>query len=107
MLEITPDAQTAVKTAMEEKNLTQPLRVYLGGGCGGYQLLLGLDELRESDHSIDLDGYTYVVDQELAGQMGELKVDFIDDGIRKGFLITSENPLPEAPSCGSGCSCGE
>lgn len=105
MLEITPEAQTAIKAAMDERNLDQAIRVYLGGGCSGTQLVLGLDEVRDTDLQYEVAGFTYVVDKELADQTGELKIDFVDDNIRKGVLISSANPLPQGPSCGSGCSC--
>ncbi len=105
MLEITDEAQTVIQAAMAQKDPGRAIRIYLGGGCGASQLMLGLDQVQEGDHRYDIGGFTYVVDKALSAQVGRLKVDYVDDGIREGILISSANPLPQGPSCGAGCSC--
>jgi len=105
MLNVSAEAQTVVKEAMQEKDLDQPLRVYLAGGCGGAQLALSLDEERDGDDKYEFDGYTYLVAKELAADTGDLTLDYVDDGIRKGLVVGSANPLPEDAGCGGGCSC--
>ena len=107
MVEVTTPAQEALKNVMEEKNVTGPLRFFLQQGCGGGQLALAVDEQRDTDEVYDVGGYTYVVDKGLAIQTGSLKLDYVDDGQRQGFLISSDRPLEMGGGCGcgSGCSC--
>ena len=105
MVEVTAPAQDALKNIMEEKNMTGALRFFLQQGCGGGQLALAVDEQKETDHVFEVGGYTYVVDKGLAIQTGSLKLDFVDDGQRQGFLISSDKPLETGGGCGCGCSC--
>lgn len=106
MLEVTSEASQAIKDIMAEKNLDGVLRVFLQQGCGGAQLGLGTDEVRDSDHEVKVEGLTFVVDKELSESVGTLKVDFVNDETQQGFAITSEKPLPQAEGgCGCGCSC--
>lgn len=102
MLEVTEGAQTALKTIVDEKNITEPIRIYLAGGCGGAQLALAVDEAKDSDDSYQVSGLTYVVDKALGIMAGGLKLDYVDDGERQGFLVTSDKPI----QMGGGGGCG-
>jgi Fe-S cluster assembly iron-binding protein IscA len=66
---------------------------------------LALDEPKDSDKAFEEDGLKFLVDEELLGRCGVVKVDFIEAGYRSGFSITSTNPLGGGGSCSSG-SCG-
>ncbi len=69
-------------------------------------MALALDEPKETDHTHDFNGITYLVDQELAEQVGEVNVDFVEKGWRSGFVISTKNPLDFGlKACGGGCSC--
>ncbi len=69
-------------------------------------MALALDEPKETDHTHEANGITYLVDQELAKQVGEVNVDFVDKGWRAGFVISTKNPLDSGlNACGGGCSC--
>lgn len=108
MIQVTSEANQAIKNIMEEKSLSGVVRIFLQQGCSGSQLGLGTDEAKESDLSVEVDGLTYVVDRELSETTGELKVDFVNDEYAQGFAITPEKPLPQGDgcsSCGSSCSC--
>lgn len=61
---------------------------------------LVLDEPKDSDDQIEFEGMTYLIDQQLHQQIGDAKVDFVDNGWQQGFVLSTSNPLP-----GSGASC--
>ena len=95
---------------MQSNNVTSAIRVFpQAGGCSGPSLALALDEKKTSDEEFTKEGVTFLVDQGLMVQCGDITVDFIDAGTRSGFTITSSIPLPgggcSSGSCGSG-GCG-
>lgn len=69
-------------------------------------MALALDELRDTDASYENDGISYLIDKELLVRLGEVKVDYVEEGWQTGFLVSSSKPIVTAPSaCGSSCSC--
>jgi Fe-S cluster assembly iron-binding protein IscA len=67
---------------------------------------LALDEPKDNDESVSAGDQTFVIDQQLSEQLGEVKVDFVEEGWRSGFMVSSENPVNAGPSaCGGSCSC--
>ena len=47
-----------------------------------------------------------MIDKELLEKLGRVSVDFVEEGWRGGFVISSEKPLGFGlASCGGGCSC--
>ncbi len=66
-----------------------------------------LDEPKDTDESFEIDGLTYLIDKDLHGKSGDIKVDFVDNGWQQGFSIQSSNPImdPGGSACGSSCSC--
>ena len=68
-------------------------------------MALALDEPKDTDHSIVVDGATFILDKDLAEKIEEVKIDFEEKGWRTGFVITTKNPIGgDIPSCGS-CAC--
>jgi len=68
---------------------------------------LALDEPKENDQVFDENGVSFLVDNALMENCGDIKVDFIDDGFRSGFSIQSTRPIGGGSACGScGSSCG-
>jgi iron-sulfur cluster assembly protein len=64
---------------------------------------LALDEPKENDMKVEEDGLKFLVDNELMQSCGDIKVDFMDGGMRSGFSITSKIPVAGS---GGGCSSG-
>jgi iron-sulfur cluster assembly protein len=64
---------------------------------------LALDEPKENDMTMEEDGLKFLVDNELMESCGDIKVDFMDSGMKSGFSITSKIPIASA---GGGCSSG-
>jgi len=63
---------------------------------------MALDESRETDAVLDVEGYTFVIEKDLYEKASPLKVDMT----YMGFAITSEMELGGGGSCGSSCSGG-
>lgn len=66
-----------------------------------------LDEPKDNDAQVEIEGLTYLIDKGLSERAGTVKVDFVDNGWQQGFTLASEKPLSSgAMSCGDGsCSC--
>jgi iron-sulfur cluster assembly protein len=63
---------------------------------------MALDEPKEDDKVFEFGGITYLVETSVIDQVSPLTVDFLDDGTRCGFSITTK--LSKPGSCGP-CSC--
>jgi len=64
---------------------------------------LALDESKESDIKVVEGELTFLVDNDLMQKCGDIKVDFVESGMRSGFAISSRIPVS---SGGGGCSSG-
>lgn len=74
-----------------------------GGGCGGFQYLLALEEEPEEGDSrfaTPLDEVTLVVDQLSLPYLGGSSVDFLDGLQESGFKV-------ENPRAADHCGCGQ
>lgn len=72
---------------------------------------MALDEPKDDDLSIETTHLTFVMApdvQSFVGQSGGLVIDFVDDGMRKGYTVTLGNRLgADCGSCGDhGGDCG-
>jgi len=69
-------------------------------------LALALDESKANDSQLETGGITYLIDKDLESQTGLVTVDFVEQGWRSGFMVSSEKPIASgASSCGGSCSC--
>lgn len=105
MLTVSNEATEALKNIMADRNLDSPVRIFAQNSCGGAQLALGVDDARETDHKIEVDGITFVIDKELVTQTGEVSLNYVSDAAVPGFAINTERPLVVEGGCGCGCSC--
>ena len=107
MLTVSNEACEALKNIMAERNLDSPVRIFAQNSCGGAQLALGVDEARDNDHKVEMEGITFVIDKELVDQTGEVSLNYVADAAVPGFAINTERPLvvEGGCGCGSGCSC--
>ncbi len=112
MLELTELASQKLKDYLDQNNMDSPVRVTLMQSCGGAALGLALDELKDSDTSLEQSGVQLVIDNDLKDQCGDVKVDFVEPtdsgcgcGGGGGFSVTSTNPIGSG-GCGGSCSSG-
>lgn len=69
-------------------------------------MALALDELKDTDDSYENDGISYLIDKDLLVRLGEVKVDYVEEGWQTGFMVSSSKPLvTDQSACGSSCSC--
>ena len=102
-------AAQAVKNILAEKNLEgYALRVYVaGGGCGGTQFGMALDDnVRDIDTTFESEGVQLVVDEVSIDYLLGASIDFVNDPQRgAGFVV--DNPNAKAHEHGEGgCACG-
>jgi len=102
-------AAQAVQNIMNEKKLEgYALRVYVaGGGCGGAQFGMALDDnIRDIDTTFESEGVKVVVDEVSIDYLIGANIDFINDPQRgAGFVV--DNPNAKAHNHGEGgCACG-
>jgi Fe-S cluster assembly iron-binding protein IscA len=107
MLSVTEAAQNIVRDTLAEEKMEAPVRIFLNedGGCGGPQLAITVSQTKDDDSVFELEGQTYLLNENLYELCGDVEVDYVDDGIRKGFIITSEKEFAQHGGCGSCCGC--
>lgn len=102
-------AAQAVQNIMDEKNLEgYALRIYVaGGGCGGAQFGMALDNnIRDVDTTFESEGVKVVVDEVSMEYLLGASVDFVNDPQRgAGFVVDSPNAKAHNHGDG-GCACG-
>jgi iron-sulfur cluster assembly accessory protein len=103
MITLTPKATAKIREIIAAEQATgKGLRVYVeGGGCSGFMYGFELDEPREGDNIIPLDGFDVYVDPFSAGHLKDSTVDY--DGGLNGTGFRVHNPNAKG-SCGCGQS---
>lgn len=91
-----PGAAEAIKSWFSEQGVQGPLRVALCfAGCCDPSLGLSLETVKEHDLVQELEGLTFVVSPETFDLAGDITISYVDDGIQKGFSITSSKSISE------------
>lgn len=102
MVDITDDAKKELNAYFEGKDKS-PIRIYMApGGCSGPRLILALDEPTDQDKVDEVDGFKFVINQDLAEQVKNVKIELSPIG----FEVIPEVPLPQAAGGGCGGCCG-
>lgn len=98
MLTLTAPAKAQLDSYFEQ-NAKSAIRIFLtSSSCAGPRLTLALDEAKDGDAVHNVEGYDFVVDNELFAEARPLTVDFSCSG----FQV--ESSLKLSGGCG-GCSC--
>ena len=96
LVTLEPDAGQAIKSFLSEKGIRGPVRIEIQStGCCDASLELSVDTVRESDLVEELDGLMFVISPETHELVGEVRISYTDEAGRKGFILTSSNPLSE------------
>jgi len=102
LVTLTEGAATKIRELMAEEPAGEAgvLRVAVqGGGCSGFEYVLGFDSgAQADDHRLDAFGIPVVVDPFSAPKIQGTQIDFVD-GLQGGFAINN-------PNATSGCGCG-
>lgn len=77
------------------------VRIFVAGhGCSGPSLGLALDAAKETDLQDTSNEVTFVMDQGLFEQLGEVKVEYVGNG----YFVSPVNQVESGCSgCGGGC----
>ena len=104
---LTPAAVDAVQDLFAQQELEgYALRVYVqGGGCSGLQFGMAFENnIRDTDIVFDSQVVQVVVDDVSVDYWRGATIDFVDNGIEKGFKIDNPNPINSGCGCGSSSS---
>jgi iron-sulfur cluster assembly protein len=112
MIEVTNDAVVKLTEILEEEKATDSaLRVVVVPSGQGVQYMLTLeDEPTDEDVITESGGLRLLFDSQNADFMEGVKIDYIEDIMRSGFVISNPNfPMTGGCGCGAGgggCGCG-
>lgn len=101
------DASAELKSILDSKGVTEnTIRIFVAGmGWSGPSFNLALDEQKEEDTVVEIDGFTVVVETELIEQFGGFEIKFFDQGGQTGIFV--EPVVKQEGGCSScGGSCG-
>ncbi len=103
MITLTPNAVSAVKTALS--NAATPaagLRIMVEtGGCAGFKYMMGLErQEREGDAVVESDGVKIFIDDLSQSHVIGMTVDFVTALENSGFVFDN-------PNAASKCACGK
>ena len=107
MLQVTDSAQEQMAAIFEANNgKARLVRGYFHeGGWSGPALALALDEQNDSDHVFEYDSVKYIVDDGLMIKVGDITINFIQQGMRSGLSMTCVNSITDPYFSGGACSC--
>ena len=99
MLEITKSATDKIAEYFIDKEL-KPIRIFLHeGGCAPSSLALNVDEIRETDTVFEIDGFQFIIDEDLFIEAQPISIDY---NTRSGFQFDSSLAFEDACSA---CEC--
>ncbi len=104
MIEVTELAAGELKNLLEQENKQDhALRIFIAGmGCSGLSYGMTLDDTKKDDDlETTSNGVRLFMTSEIQESLDGAEIDYIDNEQGKGFVIND----PNAPKCGSCCSC--
>jgi iron-sulfur cluster assembly protein len=111
VITLTSEATDKLKNLIEEEGQTgSALRVLIVPSGEGFQYMLSLEDApKDDDLVVEQDGVTVLVDEESAPLMEGTLIDYVDNLMRSGFVISNPNlQMGGGGGCGCGgnCACG-
>ena len=87
MVQITETARVKIKEVLEQ-NTGKYLRLFVQGiGWGGPQMGMALDEPKENEKPMDVNGINVLIEAEALPLVDSLTVDYVSDPDGEGFTI--------------------
>ncbi len=104
-IKVNEQALNELRSILESREITEKtVRLFVAGvGCSGPQFNLSIDEKDENDFSVEVDGFTFLVEKELLDEFGGFSVEFFDQDGQRGIYV--EPDIKPQGGC-AGCSCG-
>jgi iron-sulfur cluster assembly accessory protein len=109
MIHVTPlAAQKLEEIVTQEGDTGSMLRVMvMPGPQGGFQYMLGLEkEANDGDFIIDTETVKVLIDPDSAPLIEGSQIDYVEDLMRAGFVISNPNMQAGGCGCGGGGACG-
>ena len=109
MINVSTLATEKLKEIMVEQGEEgSSLRVILMPGAnGGAQYMLALEKAAKSDDMVvQADGVSILLDSDTAPLMEGAEIDYKDDLMSSGFVISNPNIEMGGCACGGQCGCG-
>lgn len=98
MLHVSKSAREQIAAYFNGKEIS-PIRIFLNsGGCCGPSMAMASDDPKETDETIMVNGFAFVVDKALLQQAQPIRVDFRQYGFKIDCSINFD------AGCGSNCS---
>ena len=95
-VKLEPGAGWAASRFLKEKGIARPVRIDLAfTGCCDASLGLRVDDIKDRDLYIEAEGLTFIMEPEVYRLAGEIRIFYVEEEGRKGFLLTSERPVSE------------
>ena len=104
MIEVTASATQQIAEYFKGKEIA-PIRIFLNEGCcGGPSLAMAIDERKSTDAAFEIDGFTYIVNQDFMEKVKPIKVDFLANGFAVDCAVAFSSGCSSCGSAGSCCS---
>ena len=103
-ISITPSALAQLNAIRKEQAIGEHygLRVGVkGGGCSGFNYILGFDERKEDDQVFELEGMTIYMNRGHGLYLIGMEIDWVDGLDNRGFAFNNPNATE---TCGCGTS---
>jgi iron-sulfur cluster assembly protein len=103
-LNLTEGAVKQLRTIMTEQNIPEQygLRVGVkGGGCSGFSYVMGFDESKDGDETLELNGIRVFMQKSHAIYLLGMEIDFLEGLNNRGFSFNNPNAKD---TCGCGTS---
>ena len=96
LINVSPEAIRAIKTDLDAKGATGPVRIDLHStGCCDASLGLCLGSVQADDFQEEIDGLTFVISAEMHQAVGEVSIGRVNEADKRGYMLTSSIPLNE------------
>lgn len=88
-IELTEKAMEELVKVAKTKESMKPLRLYIAAyGWGGPTFGLALDEYKDGDSELQIEDFTFLVEQGLAEEYNKWEIDYSDSWMKRGFTVT-------------------
>lgn len=94
-IEVTEKAKEELKKALKSReNNSKPLRIYVAAyGWGGPSFGLALDEPKKDDIEVQVDDFTFILEDYLSENFGAFTIDYSDNWLRRGFSVIPDRNM--------------
>ena len=88
-INVTEKAMEELVKVSKTREEMKPLRLYVAAyGWGGPTFGLALDELKDGDSEVQIEDFTFLVEEGLAQEYNKWEIDYSDSWIKRGFTVT-------------------